>query len=161
VVAFEHEGELYGVAFSSDGRYLATGGSAAARVWTITTARESLYLTHPGIVYAVAFSPDGQYLATANGDIRTLNANAARLWAISSGQEVARITHADLVKVVAFGPNEVLATASAEGGLKISPWLPGTLIAYACKHLTRNLTPDEWRQYLGTEPYIKICPELP
>jgi WD40 repeat protein len=79
-------------------------GSAAARVWTITTARESLHLTHPGIVYAVAFSPDGQYLATANGDIMALNANAARLWAITSGQEVARITHADFVKAVAFGP---------------------------------------------------------
>jgi hypothetical protein len=35
------------------------------------------------------------------------------------------------------------------------------LIDEACARLTRNLTPEEWRQYLGDEPYRKTCPNLP
>jgi hypothetical protein len=41
-------------------------------------------------------------------------------------------------------------------------WLlwPDDLVAEACARLTRNLSPEEWRQYLGDEPYRKTCPGL-
>ncbi|MGF1537411.1 MAG: hypothetical protein ACFB4J_13150 [Elainellaceae cyanobacterium] len=38
---------------------------------------------------------------------------------------------------------------------------PNDLIAEACRRLTRNLTLQEWRQYLGDEPYQATCPSLP
>jgi WD40 repeat protein/DNA-binding SARP family transcriptional activator len=31
----------------------------------------------------------------------------------------------------------------------------------ACQLANRNLTEDEWRQHLATEPYAKTCPDLP
>ena len=31
----------------------------------------------------------------------------------------------------------------------------------ACRIANRNLTRQEWRQYLGDIPYQKVCPELP
>jgi hypothetical protein len=34
------------------------------------------------------------------------------------------------------------------------------LIAAACRRLTRNLTPEEWREYVGDQPYRKSCPGL-
>jgi hypothetical protein len=32
------------------------------------------------------------------------------------------------------------------------------MIAEACDRLGRNLNREEWRQYLGNEPYRKTCP---
>jgi len=40
-------------------------------------------------------------------------------------------------------------------------WRPEDLIAEACARLTCNLTREEWRQYIGDEPYRPTCPELP
>jgi len=31
----------------------------------------------------------------------------------------------------------------------------------ACARLTRNLTKEEWKQYLPDEPCRKTCPDLP
>jgi hypothetical protein len=31
----------------------------------------------------------------------------------------------------------------------------------ACRLANRNLTPDEWQQYLVNLPYAKSCPNLP
>jgi len=31
----------------------------------------------------------------------------------------------------------------------------------ACSRLTRNLTKEEWKQYLPDEVYRKTCPNLP
>ena len=33
--------------------------------------------------------------------------------------------------------------------------------ARACQIANRNLTIDEWQQYVGTEPYRRTCPKLP
>ena len=42
-------------------------------------------------------------------------------------------------------------------------WLvwPDDLIAEAGRRVTRNLTRNEWRQYIGDVPYRKTFPNLP
>jgi len=35
------------------------------------------------------------------------------------------------------------------------------LIPEVCSRVSRNLTPAEWKQYVGDEPYQKTCPGLP
>jgi hypothetical protein len=35
------------------------------------------------------------------------------------------------------------------------------MIRLACERLTRNLTREEWRQYLVDEPYRATCPNFP
>jgi len=40
-------------------------------------------------------------------------------------------------------------------------WRPEDLIAEACARLPRNLTREEWQQYIGDEPYRPTCPNLP
>ena len=67
-----HGAELRPVAFSSDGKFLATGsGDNTAKIWDVATGQELLTLPgSEGAVYGVAFSPldGGAHLAVASND---------------------------------------------------------------------------------------------
>ncbi len=71
------------VAFSRDGRLIATCGDPEVRVWRVRPVRQLKLLEgHESRVRKAAFSPDGRLLATA-GDDRT-----ARLWDVETGELV-------------------------------------------------------------------------
>src|SRR5207244_3727335 len=59
-----HEARVTCVAFSPDGKRLASGGyDNLVRVWDVTTGKESLRLAgYDNTVYAIVFSPDGKLL---------------------------------------------------------------------------------------------------
>jgi len=64
------------------------------------------------------------------------------------------------VKAVAFSPNgEYLATASLNAA-RIWHWRRQDLIHDACDRLTGQLSPEEWRIYLGNEKYQPTCQNL-
>jgi WD40 repeat protein len=84
-----HERRIEVVAFSPDGRLLATGGQdETVRLWEVATGKEIAELRgheeFAGLISgpSVAFSPDGQAIATCGLD------ETARLWEAATGKEI-------------------------------------------------------------------------
>jgi WD40 repeat protein len=98
----EHQGWVLAVAFSPDGKTVATSSwNPTARLWDVATGKPiGSPLTHQGRVHALAFSPDGKTVLTGGDDC------TARLWEAATGKPVgAPLTHQGPVHAVAFGPD--------------------------------------------------------
>jgi WD40 repeat protein/serine/threonine protein kinase len=106
--------EFPALAFSADGRWLATSGGDDVRVFDTATWAQALRLAGPRI-HALSFDPTGPRLATgsAGGD--------AAIWQIPSG---ARLRHlreiGEPVDRVAFSPDgELVVTAARDGAEQV------------------------------------------
>ena len=112
-----HTGPVYSVAFSSNGRLLASAsGDRTVRVWDVAAAKCIAVLTgHTDEVFTAVFHPDGKRLASAGRD------RAIWLWDTSTGEEVARLGgHTNYVFSLAFSPDgATLVSGSGDGTVRI------------------------------------------
>jgi WD40 repeat protein len=105
-----HKKEPQTVAFSLDGRLIASGGNdATVRLWEVATGTQVGELDgHTDAVYSVAFSPDGRRLVSASFD------GTVRIWDVKSHHNIGILFgHSGRVGVVAYSPN---GTYIASGG---------------------------------------------
>ncbi len=112
-----HTAGLYRIAFSPDGKRLATAGiDKTAKVWDPVTGKELLTLRgHTLDVVGIAFSPDGTRLATSSYD------KTAKMWDAVTGKELLTLCcHTMQVMGIAFSPDGTrLATASLDKTAKV------------------------------------------
>lgn len=105
------QGGVSAVAFSGDGKVLASGGSdKSVSLWDAESGQLQRKLAgHEGVITATAFSPDGKTLASASTDL------TVRLWNAQTGELQKTLKgHQFLVTSIAFSPDgKTIASGSA------------------------------------------------
>ncbi len=105
-----HWQPAWSVAFSPDGKRLASASIDTVKVWDIATGKKLLTCAgHTGQGQRVAFSPDGERLASINHFEKTV-----QLWDSRSGQGVLTLNgHTDSLMSMAFSPDGSLLAATS------------------------------------------------
>jgi WD40 repeat protein len=76
-----HDASVFGVAFSPDSRWLASGSlDHTIRLWDIATGQSRVLKAHGDLVANVRFTPDGRSLLSTSND------GTSRLWNLASGE---------------------------------------------------------------------------
>ena len=164
IIEVTHGQPVNVVTFSPNGKWLASGGNDN-KIWIIDASIGKVVqqLDQPAEVNLLEFSPDSKLIVSSGNSVG--NEFGAHVFNLATGKEVARVKLTGRGRMVRFAdPHTLLAAALAAGtqnSVTIS-WhalLPQDVVDEACRSLTTDLTPGQWKQYFrDIQSQDKICP---
>jgi WD40 repeat protein len=153
-----HPGPITSVAFSRDGKTVATGGGVRGQpgeacLWDVATGnRLGPVLGSQAMVMCVAFSPDGGALITGGLD------RTAQIWDVAAGRRIGSpFSHRNPVYVAAFSPDgKTVLTAGLDNTARLwDRWTgkpKGAVIQHRSGIYSAALSPDGKLVLTGGSP---------
>src|SRR6266536_3324950 len=120
---------VYSLAWSPDGKHIASGGDKKTiQVWDATTGNLRLtYKGHSSSVNTIAWSPDGQFIASGGGDGMGKE-QAMHLWdAVTGNLKLTYWGHARVINAIAWSPDGQLIASGGEYGVDLWDAVTGNL----------------------------------
>jgi WD40 repeat protein/tetratricopeptide (TPR) repeat protein/tRNA A-37 threonylcarbamoyl transferase component Bud32 len=131
-----HARSVLGVAYSPDGKRLASAGSdKLVKVWDLAAAKELRTLEgHSDFVTCVAYSPDGHVLASGGGPFK--GPGEIKVWDAATGQELRGMKGLPgTVLCLAFSPDSrLLASGNRDGTVTLWDTATGEAIRTLQRH---------------------------
>lgn len=156
-----HDKAVTSVAFSLDDQVIVSASKdMTLRRWDAKNRQPlgEAMQGHADRVNSVAFSPDGDHIVSGSSD-KTL-----RLWEAATGRAVGGPMrgHEARVNSAIFSPDgEKIVSGSDDMTLRIWP-ASNDWAAELCDKLTRNMSREEWHNWVSAEiKYKAQCPGLP
>jgi WD40 repeat protein len=119
----ERTSDIFSIAYSPDGQYLAAGSSdSKVRLWNVAhRSWQSVFEGHSDFIQSVCFSPNGKILVSASDD------RSVVLWDVDAGDGSCLLDltrhHDRTVTSVVFSPDgQTLASGSVDGTVRL--WNP-------------------------------------
>jgi WD40 repeat protein len=150
-------GAIYALAFSPDGKTLATGGQdRVIRFWDLLRRVQmgDPLTGHHHRVERIAFTHDAKILVSLGAD------DSLRFWDVASHKPLGAPT--PNVRTFELNPRDTTIAITGEGA-KVTIWnlSPRSWIDKLCGMVQRDLTLEEWREYMGSGHYEPTCPNPP
>lgn len=160
VQRYADDDEIYSAVFDRGARTLVLGGAVGLEWWDFESGQRLFSRDTEHAIRLVADDDRRTFLAMTYGD------NEVQAWDFETGRLLRRIPYARFVHAFAIDPDGKWLVASGsdyfigKDVIEFAAIRPANLLANACKIVNRNLTEEEWDEYIGDEPYRRTCEDL-